>query len=203
MPLEHDNITQLLRDLREGRREAFNLLLPQVYDELRRVARKQLRNERAGHTLDTVGLVHEAYVKLADYREFEWKSSSHFYAVAAQAMRRVLVNHARRKKAEKRGGGAVRVTLDEAQHPYGSAPFDERWADEIAALDAALDRLEVLNPRHARVVECRFFANLTVDETAETLGVSPVTVARDWRMARAWLRVALQDTPGSGADGPV
>lgn len=186
------NVTQLLIDLRSGHREAFDLLLPHVYDELRRVARHQLRKERPGHTLDTAGLVHEAYAKLIDYRALDWQSRAHFFAVAAQAMRRILVSYARRKKAEKRGGGAVRVTLDESA---GAITWSENWADEMAALDAALERLEALNPRHARIIECRFFANLSIKETAEALGISSMTVTRDWRMARAWLQDALRDKP--------
>lgn len=185
------NVTQLLSDLRGGRREAFDRLMPLVYDELRQVARRQLRHERPGHTLDTTGLVHEAYAKLVDYRELDWESRAHFYAVAAQAMRRVLVSYARKRRAEKRGGDAVCVTLDEAFVPGSSG---EDWADEVAALDEALARLEAVNPRHARIVECRYFAGLTIEDTAEALGVSPITVTRDWRMARAWLKDAL-DAP--------
>jgi RNA polymerase sigma factor (TIGR02999 family) len=164
--------------------------MPQVYDELRRVAHNQLRGERPGHTLNTTGLVHEAYAKLVDYRELDWQNRAHFYAVAAQAMRRILVSYARQKKAQKRGGGAARVTLDESLE---AGTFSENWADELAALDEALNRLEALNPRHARIVECRFFANLSIKETAEALGVSPITVTRDWRMARAWLKDTLRD----------
>lgn len=187
-----ENVTQLLSDLRDGRREAFDRLMPVVYDELRQVARRQLRSERPGHTLNTTGLVHEAYAKLVDYRELDWESRAHFYAVAAQAMRRVLVSYARKRRAEKRGGDAVRVTFDEA---FGHNTSGENWADEVAALDEALARLEAINPRHARIVECRYFAGLTIEDTAEALGVSPITVTRDWRMARAWLKDALGDTP--------
>src|SRR5690606_4793346 len=149
-----ENVTQLLGDLRAGRREVFNLLLPLVYDELRRVARNQLRNERRNHTLSTTDLVHEAYAKLADYRSFDWQSRAHFYAVAAQAMRRVLVSYARRRNAEKRGGDAIHVALDES---LDSIPLDDGWAEEVAALDEALHHLEAINPRYARIVECRFF----------------------------------------------
>ena len=194
------NVTQLLSDLREGRREAFNALLPQVYDELRRVARNQLRGERREHTLNTTGLVHEAYAKLVDYRELDWQSRAHFYAVAAQAMRRVLVSYARQRNAEKRGGDAIQVTLNES---FGLTTLGEHWADEVAALDAALQQLEAINPRYARIVECRFFANLSIKETAEALGVSPITVTRDWRMARAWLKDALRDESSPRSNDPV
>ena len=187
-------VTALLDDLRSGRREAFDDLLAQVYDELQGLARAQLRRERAGHTLDTVALVHEAYAKLADYGRMEWQSRAHFFGVAAQAMRRVLVSYARRRNAEKRGGDAVRVTLHETYHGSDEA---DAWADEVAGLDDALSRLEALNPRHARVVECRFFAGLSIEETAEVVGVSPVTVTRDWRMARAWLQDDLGRSLGA------
>lgn len=185
-----ETVTQLLKDLRAGRREAFDELLPQVYDELRRVAHFQLRSERADHTLNTTALIHEAYLKLVDYRQTDWKNRAHFYAVAAQAMRHVLVSYARRRSAEKRGGGDIRLTYEEA---FGV--FSEQRAEELVALDEALERLEAINPRHARIVECRFFAGLTIEETAETLGVAPITVTRDWRMARVWLKEALLRVP--------
>ena len=186
-------VTVLLADLRAGRREAFDDLFPKVYDELRRLARSQMRGG-AGQTLNATGLVHEAYAKLANYGHMEWQSRAHFFGVAAQAMRRILVSQARRKNAAKRGGDAVRVTLHETYHEVGDASSSEAWADDLAALDDALVALEALNERHARVVECRFFAGLSIEETAEVLGVSPVTVTRDWRMARAWLK----DTLGQG-----
>lgn len=183
-------VTQLLDDLRAGRHEAFDTLLPEVMDALRAIARRQLQNERADHTLNTTALIHEAYLKLVGRREMDWQSRAHFFAVAARAMRRVLVSYARQRNAEKRGGGAVRVTL-----VTNLGPLTESQEDELVALDAALQRLEQINLRHARIVECRFFAGLTIEETAEALGVSPVTVTRDWRMARAWLRHELAHTP--------
>ena len=181
------SVTRLLDDLRDGRREVFDDLLAAVYDELQRLAHAQIRHERSA-TMDTVGLVHEAYVKLAGYGEMEWESRAHFFGVAAQAMRRVLVDTARRRNAQKRGGEAVRLTLHETYHGLPSGP--DAWAD-LESLDEALARLEALNPRHARVVECRYFTGLSIEETAEALGVSPVTVTRDWRMARAWLKDTL------------
>lgn len=188
----HETITRLLHDLKAGRRTAFDELLPQVYDELRRVAHFQLRNERADHTINTTALVHEAYLKLVDRREMDWQSRAHFYAVAAMAMRQILVSYARRRKADKRGGGAVHVAFDEVLGVFS----DER-AEELIALDEALARLEAINPRHARIVECRFFGGLTVEETAEALGVSPITVKRGWGMARAWLNDALRGSADS------
>lgn len=189
MHVDNLHVTRLLDDLRAGRRGALDELLPQVYDELRRIARNQLRNERAGHTLDTVALVHEAYAKLVDYRDQNWENRTHFFAVAAQAMRRVLVSYARRRNREKRGGGVAHVTLGVDERFAAASETD--WADEVAALDTALERLEAINPRHARIVECRFFGGLTIEDTAAALDISPVTVTRDWRMARAWLQDAL------------
>ncbi len=188
----HESITRLLCDLKVGRREAFDELLPQVYDELHRVAHFQLRGERANHTINTTALVHEAYLKLVDRREMDWQSRAHFYAVAAMAMRQILVSYARRRGAEKRGAGAPHVAFDEAFDVYS----DER-AEELVSLDEALTQLEAINPRHARIVECRFFGGLTIEETAEALGVSRITVTRDWRMARAWLKDALGHTLGA------
>ncbi|ARA93795.1 hypothetical protein AWN76_011875 [Rhodothermaceae bacterium RA] len=181
---EQETVTRLLHDLRGGRREAFHELLPQVYGELRRIARGYLRHERAGHTFHTTDLVHEAFLKLVDLNRIDWVDRAHFFAVASRAMRQVLVSHARRQQAAKRGGGAPVVTLTEVP---GGEPFEQHLED-LLALDGALEQLQALNPRHVRVVECRFFAGLTVEETAAALDISPVTVTRDWRMARAWLK---------------
>jgi RNA polymerase sigma factor (TIGR02999 family) len=173
--------TELLLSLSNGDREALNELLPLVYDELRVIARRRLRQERPGHTLDTVGLVNEAYLKLFQLDRIQWNSRAHFLAIAAQAMRQILVNHALRRKRIKRGGGAAHVPLDEATDlPAGEA-------ERILALDEALERLASFNPRHARVVECRFFVGMTIEETAEALGVSPATTKRDWSLLRLWL----------------
>ena len=181
-------ITHLLEELKGGKKEAFNELFPQVYTELRRVAQWQLRKEREGHTLNTTALIHEAYLKIADYKKMDWQGRAHFYAVAAQAMRQILVSYARKRNAEKRGGGNINITFDDAV--YGA-----KVLEELVSLDEALVELESINPRHARVIECRFFAGLSIEETAEALGVSTITVTRDWRMARAWLKDALK---GSG-----
>jgi RNA polymerase sigma factor (TIGR02999 family) len=180
MATQH-HATELLLSLGNGNRDALDELVPLVYDELRAIARRRLRQERAGHTLDTVGLVNEAYLKLFQQERIEWNSRAHFLAIAAQAMRQILVNHALKRKRIKRGGGAVHVPLDEV----GDLPVIE--ADRILALDEALERLGELNPRHAKVVECRFFVGMTIEETATALDVSPVTIKRDWSLLRLWL----------------
>lgn len=170
----------------EAGKRGVDTLFPVVYGELRGLARRYLRGERKGHTLDTTALVHEAYLKLAGLDRIEWKSRSHFLAVAAQAMRRVLVDHAVARKAQKRGGGWSRVSLERLD--LGRRDHDT----DLLALDAALQRLEQSSPRQCRVVECRFFAGMTIDETAEVLGVSPATVKSDWAHARAWLNRELE-----------
>jgi RNA polymerase sigma factor (TIGR02999 family) len=176
--------TELLISLSSGNREALNDLLPLVYDELRTIARRRLRYERSGHTLDTTALVHEAYLKLIQLDRVQWQSRAHFLAIAAQAMRNILVSHARGKKRIKRGGGAPHVSLDEAEDVSDLNAIE---ADRILALDEALERLAELNPRHARVVEYRFFGGMTIEETAAVLNVSPGTTRRDWSLLRAWL----------------
>lgn len=161
--------------------DAVDHLFPILYEELRRMAHQRLRHERAGHTLSTTGLVHEAYLKLAGQTRAHWRDRGHFLAVAAQAMRRVLVDHARRQGAARRGGGAVQVDLDAV-----NLAVDEQ-AETLVALDVALTRLAALDPRMCRVVECRFFAGLSDQETAEVLDVAPRTVWRDWVKAKGWL----------------
>ena len=156
-----------------------------LYEELRRIAHRQLRGERTGHTLSTTGLVHEAYLKLSRLERFEWKNEAQFRAVAARAMRRVLIDYALSRKAAKRGGDPMRVELD------GLAGITDENTDQVLALHDALEALAVEHPRHARVVECRFFAGMTVPEIAEALNLSPATVKRSWQMARAWLNRAL------------
>ena len=182
-----DDITRLLGEMGAGNEDALGALLPLVYDEMRRLARHHLRRERAGHTLTTTALVHEAYLKMVG-QEAPWENRAHFFGVASMAMRRILVNYARDRARLKRGGGAVRITLDDAP-PLMS----EDRAAEILALDDALGRLAAINARAGRVVECRYFAGLTIEETAEALGTSPMTVKRDWRLAKTWLRRELQD----------
>jgi len=176
-------ITHWLARLREGDPDALDRILPLVYEELRSLARAQLRREDAGHTLGATALVHEAYLRLADREKLSPADRRHFFAIAAQAMRRVLVDHARGRKRVKRGSGRLAVPLDEVQEF-----ISDEAADELLALDEALDRLAQANPRAAHVVEYRFFAGLTLDETAAILGVSMKTVQRDWLLAHAWLR---------------
>lgn len=175
------NLTELLGQLTGGNRDVVNELLSRVYDELHRMAENQLRRERAGHTLNATALVHEAYLKLVDQSRVSWQNRAHFMGVAAQAMRRILINYARDRRAQKRGGDFIATTFNEDLIP------NETRADRLIDLDEALERLREMSERQAAVVECRFFGGLTHDEIAEVLGVSKDTVRRDWRLARAWL----------------
>jgi RNA polymerase sigma factor (TIGR02999 family) len=177
-------ITGALRALASGAPGADEALANLVYDPLRAIALRQLQSERAGHTLETNGLVHEAYITLVNQPGANWRDRAHFFAVAARVMRRILVDHARKHRAVRRGGDYQVVSLDDVRP--GVMATHQR-ADELIALDEALDRLEQLDPRLSKVVECRFFAGLTEAETAEVLGVTPRTVARDWIKARGWL----------------
>jgi RNA polymerase sigma factor (TIGR02999 family) len=191
-----EKITRLLAAHREGDREAFGRLVPLVYGDLRLLARRQLAGRRSGHTLQTTGLVHEAYLKLADAERVAWKDRGHFFAVASLAMRQIIVDHARHHRAQKRGGSQPIRSLEEVE-----IALDEQ-ADSIVELDQALAGLGALDERLPRLVECRFFAGLTAEETALALGVSKKTVDRDWKRARAWLRQALapdrRDDAGTG-----
>jgi RNA polymerase sigma-70 factor (ECF subfamily) len=187
MNAECSATTQLLRAWAGGDEAALDQLTPRVYDELRRIAGRFMQDERPGRTIQTTALVHEAYLKLIDVSGVEWQHRAHFFAIAAQIMRRILLDHARRRVAAKRGGAARRVNLDDAPE-LGS----ER-AREVIALDDALTALAKIDARKARVIELRFFAGLSVEETAEVVQVSPVTVMRDWKLARAWLVAELTD----------
>ncbi|MEZ5426267.1 MAG: sigma-70 family RNA polymerase sigma factor [Pyrinomonadaceae bacterium] len=180
-------ITALLHEWKKGKKDAFDQLFPFVYHELRRRASAYLRNERRGHTLQTTALVNEAYLKLVDKDEIEWEDRNHFFAIAAQAMRRILVDHARTKKRKKRGGENEDLPLEEAR--FVSAT--EKSVD-LVALDDALNELAQFDRRQAQVVELKYFGGMTVDETAEVLGISNVTVRRDWNMAKAWLHGRLK-----------
>lgn len=175
------NVTQLLVEGSKGNKEALDQLLPIVYAELRLQAARFLRRERAGHTLQTTALIHEAYIRLVDQRNVQWQNRAQFFGVAAQLMRRILVDHARTKKRTKRGGSAVRVSLDQAMVITQEPEID------VIALDQALNRLAEIDPQQSRIVELRFFSGLSVEETAEVLGISPATVKRDWSVAKAWL----------------
>ena len=184
--MSETDLTVLLQDVEAGRDGSFDRLLAQVYPELRDMARAKLRDQRAGHTLSATGLVHEAYLRLVRYQDVSWKGRAHFFGAAAQTMRRVLVDHARKKTAEKRRGEHVTLT------GAGAAPDAAAVSlDELLAIDHALGALAEERPRWVRVVECRYFAGLTLDETAEALGVSHATVSNDWRLARAWLHREL------------
>ncbi|MBK7874482.1 MAG: sigma-70 family RNA polymerase sigma factor [Planctomycetes bacterium] len=187
------DVTRLLADWRAGDRTAAERLLPAVYEQLRREAARQMARERADHTLQPTGLVHEAWLDLARESRHDWNDRAHFLAVAGLAMRRVLVDHAQRRAALKRGANARKVGLDALE---AAEPVPEPETDWIA-LDAALERLAALDPRKARVVELRFFAGIEHAEIARVLEVSERTVERDWRLARAWLRAALE-TEGAG-----
>lgn len=181
----HENITRMLDELRAGRREIESRLLEAVYPELRRIAAHYMQGERAGHTLQPTALVNEAYLELVGQADIDWRNRSHFFGVAAQLMRRILVNYARRRKAQKREGKRQRVELSD------TLAIAEDRLDEIIAVDEALDRLAEWDPRQAKIVELRFFAGLTEDEIAEAVGISPRTVKRDWMIARAWLNSEL------------
>jgi RNA polymerase sigma factor (TIGR02999 family) len=183
------DVTGLLIAWSAGDRAALDALLPVVYAELRRQARRALRREAAGHTLQPTALVHEAYLRLVDQRPTRWQGRTQFFGVAARCMRQVLVDAARTRRAAKRGRGARPVTLDDAEG-VAAAPASgaEDAGVDVLALDAALERLAALDPDQARLVELRYFAGLTLDDTAATLGVSPATVSREWTVARRWLR---------------
>jgi RNA polymerase sigma factor (TIGR02999 family) len=181
------SVTQLLRAWGAGDAGASDSLVRLVYVELRRQARLALRREGEGHTLQPTALVHEAWLRLGDQHDARWESRTQFFAIAAQMMRRVLLDHARTRRARKRGGGGVQITLGDAQ-PAESGPLD---AVDMIALDDALTRLAILDPQKARLVDLRYFAGLSIPEAAAALGVSPATVGREWVIARGWLRREL------------
>jgi len=183
-------VTQLLVRCRDGDRAALDELLPLVYGELRRIAQSHLRRERAGHTLQSTALVHEAYLRLIGATRPGWQDRAHFFGIAANAMRQILVDHARARAAAKRGSGAERLELTESMSAGGEPEVD------VLALDEALGRLAALDRVQARIVELRFFAGLTIDECAEALAISPATVKRDWTSARAWLHRELSQRRG-------
>ena len=176
-----NDVTGLLLSWRQGDAGALDRLVPLVYDELRRVARRHLRRERPGHSLQATALVHEVYLRLVDVNRMTLKSRTHFFAVAARLMRQILVDHARRKRAGKRGGGVTMMSLDEV------SPAAQTSNVDVLALDQALDALSSFDIQQCRVVELRFFAGLNIDEAAEALGISTATVEREWAMAKAWL----------------
>ena len=183
-PSSHQ-VTQLLADWSRGDQTALDKLLPLVHEELRRLAHHYMSRESPGHTLQTTALVNEAYVRLVDQKEFQWQNRAHFFAVAAQVMRHILIDHARARSRAKRGGKAQRVPLEEA------IVMSPERASELLALDEALSELEKVDARRSKVVELRYFGGLSIEETAEVLKVNPTTVNRDWRWAKAWLYKAV------------
>ncbi|HEV2802719.1 MAG TPA: sigma-70 family RNA polymerase sigma factor [Pyrinomonadaceae bacterium] len=183
-------ITELLAAWGRGERDALDKLTPLVYAELRRIARRQMSRERGGHTLQATALVNEAFIRLSGQTNYSWQDRAHFYAVCAQVMRHILIDHARAQQRDKRGGGALQVSLGEVALPVG-----ER-SDELLALDEALRALETLDPQKGRIVELRYFAGLDIEETAEVLKISQTTVRREWRRAKAWLYRALAEGGG-------
>ena len=193
MDAQSTEVTLLLKQVASGNQEAAARLIPLVYDELHRVARQRLRAERPDHTLQPTALVHEAYLKLVAQRNANWQSRAHFFAVASQLMRRVLVDYARGRLRAKRGGKQVKLPLDKV------LIISRGRCDELLALDESLERLSKLDDRQSRIVELRFFGGLSVDEVANVLGVSAKTVKREWSMAKAWLFGELRDRHGHDA----
>ena len=184
-PLRSD-VTTLLNDLARGNDQAASKLIPLVYSELRRIAANYMRRERTDHTLQATALVHEAYLKLVGQRFMDWQGRAHFFGIAAQMMRRILIDHARSHLRDKRGGGAVAVPLEDA------LVFAPEKSSDLIRIDKSLERLAKIDPRQAKIVELRFFGGLTVEETAEVLAISRITVKRDWSMAKAWLHGDLK-----------
>lgn len=180
-------ITELLQSWSQGETSALDRLMPVVYDELHRIARRLMRGQNSEHTYQTTDLIHEAYLKLIENNEKVWQNRAHFFGVASRAMRHILVDHARAKQSQKRGGNARQVTLDE------TAVISADVSGEVIALNAALERLEKLDARKVQVVEMKFFGGLTAEEIADVLKMSPETVKRDWRFSRTWLRRELSD----------
>ena len=176
-------VTQLLADWGKGDRSALDKLLPLVHAELRKIARRQISQERPGHTLQATALINEAYLKLLGQGQFEWHNRAHFFAVCAQIMRHILIDHARAHAREKRGGGAIRVSL----HDADAAVMAGEKAEHLIALEDALRSLERVDPQKGRIVELRYFGGLSIEETAEVLNISPRTVRREWQRSKAWL----------------
>ena len=188
----HD-LTGLLIEWRGGNRAALDRLTPLVYDEIRRIAHRYVQREREGHTLQTTALVNEAYLRLAGKQQINWQNRAHFFAVTAQVMRHILIDYARRRNYVKHGGEAQRIAFDEALATEEAVLMTKPRAVELLALDEALNELAKFDPRKSQVVELRYFGGLSLDETAEVLEVSPMTVRRDWRVAKAWLFKRMKD----------
>jgi RNA polymerase sigma factor (TIGR02999 family) len=190
MSAPEPNVTRLLMDWSKGDQHALDELTPLVYGELKRLAGRYLRRERADHTLQSTALVHEAFLRLIDQRDVRWQNRAQFFGIAAQLIRRILVDHARSHHAQKRGGEAAKLSLDEAIRTP-----ELRKDVNLVALDDALDRLAEIDPQQGRIVELRFFGGLTIEETAEVLKISPATVKRDWTVAKAWLYREISGKP--------
>lgn len=184
--MQGPDLTGLLIDSGNGNGNALNELMPHIYDELRRLASSHLRREGAGHTLQSTALVHEAYLRLINQREVKWQNRAHFFAIASRMIRRILVDHVRKQRTDKRGAGAARVSLED------SSELAAKTDVNLGEVDEALQRLEAMDPQQGRIVELRYFGGLTVEETAEALGISPATVKRDWAVAKAWLTRELR-----------
>jgi len=191
MPALPQEITQLLMNWSQGDKAALDQLVPLVYPELRRLAKRHMDREDPAHTLQTSALINEAYLKLVDQQNVEWQNRAHFFAVAAQVMRHILVDHARTRNYAKRGGGAPKLPLDEA------AALTEQRAGQLIALDDALRDLAALDERKSQIIELRFFGGLSLEETAEVMKISPSTVQREWRAAKAWLHHTMSKTDES------
>jgi len=187
MASDSDNVTRLLVEWGDGNQQALEALVPLIYKELRNLAHNFLYRERPGHTLQTTALVHEAYLKLIDQNDVRWQNRAHFFAIAAQAMRRILIDSARKHAAAKRGGPQAELSLDEV------ADIALEPDINLLKLDEALNELVKIDPRQSRIVELRYFGGLTIEETAEVMSVSPATVKREWMMARAWLHQEITD----------
>jgi len=177
------DVTRLLLSWSQGNQAALDELMPLVYDELRRLASAYLRRERSNHTLQSTALVHEAFMRLVNQQEVQWRNRAHFFAIAAQMIRRILVDYARAQNTEKRGSGSVKLELDEAM----AAPLESGFDLDLLALNDALNQLSHLDARQSRIVELRFFAGLSIEETAEVMKLSPASIKREWKTARAWL----------------
>lgn len=191
MESQQPDVTLLLSELARGDRGAADKLMPLVYEELKRLARSYMRRERPDHTLQATALVHEAYLKLVRQQAVDWQNRSHFFGIAAQLMRRILIDHARGHGREKRGGDKVVLPLNEA------LVFSPEYSEELVKLDEALERLTGIDPRQGKIVELRYFGGLSVEETAEFLGISAKTVKRDWAVAKAWLHGELRANDGN------
>ncbi len=189
-----ETVTKLLDAAREGDRAAVNELFPLVYDELRAMAQRQRRNWHGDYTINTTALVHEAYIKLADQSLADWENRAHFFGVAARAMRQILIDYARKRRAQKRGGDLSKTSFEELKLVEGKITLSDERADSLVALDEALQQLEKISERQSRIVECRFFGGMTIEETAEAIGISTSTVKLSWKMAHVWLFQEMNKT---------